>query len=211
MKVLGIVCSPRKGGNTEIMVKAALEGAESYGAETDFWTTAGKELRPCDACYTCGTRGGECHIKDGMQELYPRILAADGIIFGSPVYFLSMTAQAKIVIDRLYCLYDANALHGKVAGVVSAATSIGHDGVRIGFSDFITLCHMFLADHTWGYGDERGDVRKDKFAMKSAEELGKQVASLVKQRLSWPEEYTTALFDVCKSKYGVESYPLRRF
>ena len=105
MKVLGIVCSPRKNGNTEIMMKAALTGARSRGAETELWTTAGKDLRPCDACKSCVEKGGKCHIDDDMQELYPKVLASYGIIFGSPSYFDSVSAQAKIVIDRLYCLY----------------------------------------------------------------------------------------------------------
>ena len=72
MKVLGIACSPRKGGNTEIMMKEALAGARSYGAETELWTTAGKDLKPCDGCETCVKRHGECHIEDDMQELYPQ-------------------------------------------------------------------------------------------------------------------------------------------
>ena len=100
MKVLGIVCSPREGGNTEIMMEEALAGARSYGAETEIWTAAGKELKPCDGCRSCAKRDGKCHIEDDMQELYPKILAAEGIIFGSPSYFRSVTAPAKIIIDR---------------------------------------------------------------------------------------------------------------
>ncbi len=209
MKVLGIVCSPRKGGNTEIMIEAALAGAHSYGAETELWTTANKDLKPCDGCRACRKKGGECHIRDDMQGLYPKILAADGLIFGSPAYFLSVTAQAKIVIDRLYCLYHQHVLANKVAGVVAVANFQGHDGVRLLFSNFIQLCHMFPADHTVGYGSAKGEVRKDDYAMKSSEELGKQITSLIKKRLSWPEEYRSPIYQICKDKYGIESYPLR--
>jgi len=209
MKVLGLVCSPRKGGNTEIMMGEALAGARSYGAETELWTTAGKELRPCDACDTCFSRGGKCHIKDDMQELYPKILAADGLIFGSPAYFLSVTAQAKIIIDRLYCLYNESALVNKVAGIISVAASIGNEGVWTQFGNFIGLSHMVHADYTLGFAYKKGEIRKDKYAMKSSEELGKQIASLIKQQFRWPEEYRTNLFDVCSERYGVRSYPLR--
>jgi len=209
MKVLGIVCSPRKGGNTEIMMEEALAGARSYGAETELWTIVGKELKPCDGCDTCRKRGGECHIKDDMQELYPKILAADGLIFGSPAYFESVTAQGKTVIDRLYCLYNESALVNKVAGIISVAISLGHEGVWAQFSSLIKLSHMVRADNTFGFADKRGEIRKDKYAMKSSEELGKQIASLIKQQFRHPKEYRMPLHSVCEYTYGISSYPLR--
>ena len=203
MKVLGILCSPRKGGNTEIMMNEALAGARSYGAETELWTTAGKDLKPCDGCVTCLKREGKCHIEDDMQELYPKFLAADGIIFGSPSYFRSATAQAKIVIDRLYGLYNMFVLPNKVAGVISVASADGHEGVWTQFSNFIDFCHMLPADHAYGFAGEKGDVRKDRYAMKSSEELGKQVASLIKLQFHWPEEYRRPLYRILSEDYGI--------
>lgn len=209
MKVLGIVCSPRKGGNTEIMMEAALAGARSQGAETELWTTAGKDIKSCDGCNTCLKKGVECHIKDDMQPLYHKILAADGVIFGSPSYFMSATAQAKIVIDRLYSLYNQYTLVNKVAGVIAVASSRGHEGVWTIFKNFIVHCHMLPGDCAVGFASEKGEVRKDDYAMKSSEELGKQVVSLIKQQLRWPEEYRKPLYRVCRDKYGIDSYPLR--
>ena len=209
MKVLGVVCSPRKGGNTEIMMKEALAGASNYGAETELWTAAGKELKPCDACESCIKKKGKCHINDDMQELYPKILAADGLIFGSPSYFESVTAQAKIVIDRMHGLYNMFVLANKVAGVVNIAASSGHEGAYAPFRSFIRFCHMFPAEQAYGYAGGRGEIRKDKFAMKSAEELGKQVVSLIKQQFRWPEEYRKSLYRVCEDHYGISAYPLR--
>ena len=209
MRVLGIVCSPRKGANTEIMVESALAGAHSCGAETELWTVSGKTLQPCDGCGVCKKKDGECHIKDDMQELYPKILAADGLIFGSPAYFHSGTAQAKTVVDRLYCLYFQNMLVNKVAAVVTVANSRGHEGVRLMFYEFMDSCHMFAAGSTKGYGRDKGEVRKDDYAMKSSEILGKQVASLVKQQLRWPEEYRKPIYRITRETYGIDSYPLR--
>jgi len=211
MKVLGIVCSPRKGGNTEIMMNEALAGARSCGAETELWTTAGKELKPCDACGACSEKNGKCHIEDDMQELFPKARVADGIIFGSPAYFESVTAQAKMVIDRLYSLYSIYVLPNKVAGVITVATSTGHEGVLAPFSNFIKYCHMLPADHAYGFARNKGEVRKDRFAMKSAEELGKQVISLISQQFRWPEEYRRPLHRICQESYGIDSYPLKRF
>lgn len=209
MKVLGIVCSPRKAGNTEIMMEAALTGARSYGAETELWTTSGKDLKPCDACDACRKNGGKCRIKDDMQELYPKILEAEGLIFASPCYFYSVTAQAKIVIDRLYCIYYQYVLPNKVAGVITVGTSQGLQNVVQQFSDFIKLAHMFLADSTFGFAFRKGEVIKDDYAIKSSEELGKQVVSLIKQQNRWPEEYRRPLYHVLRYSYGIEDYPLR--
>ena len=209
MKVLGIVCSPRKGGNTEIMMKEALAGASSYGAETELWTAAGKELKPCDACGSCIKKKGKCHINDDMQELYPKILAADGLIFGSPSYFESVTAQAKIVIDRMHGLYNMFVLANKVAGVINVAQTTGHEGTDTPFRKFIGFCHMFPAEQAYGYAETRGEVRKDRFAMKSSKELGKQVVSLIKQQFRWPEEYRKPLYRICEDHYGISAYPLR--
>jgi len=214
MKVLGIVCSPRKGGNTEIMMGQALAGARNYGAETELWTTAGKDLKPCDGCGACLRRDGRCHIKDDMQELYPKVLAADGIIFGSPAYFWSVTAQAKIVIDRLYSIYnlallDKRGLTGKVAGVISVVSSRGHIEVLNQFNAFFQHCHMILADSAFGFAYAKGAIRKDKYAMKISEELGKAVASLIKQQIQWPEEYSKGLHRVCMDTYGISSCPVR--
>jgi multimeric flavodoxin WrbA len=208
MKVLGIVCSPRKDGNTEIMMEVALAGARSYGAETELWTTAGKDLKQCDACESC-IKTGKCHIKDDMQELYPKVIAADGIIFGSPAYFMSGTAQAKTVIDRLFCVYKLNVLPGRIAGVISVADSRGQQGVWNLFKNFIDMAHMISADYAEGWSNKKGTIRKDDYAMKSAEELGKEVVSLIKMDCHWPEEYKKHIYLVCRDEYGITPYPLR--
>ncbi|MFH0914545.1 MAG: flavodoxin family protein [Chloroflexota bacterium] len=208
MKVLGIVCSPRRGGNTEIMMETALAGARRSGAETELWSTAGKDLKPCDSCFTCRKKGVACHIQDDMQELYPKILAADGLIFGSPSYFMSVTAQAKIVIDRLFSLYNQYVLANKVAGVVAVADARGQEGVWRQFSQFFSFCHMFPADYAFGFAREKGDVRKDRCAMKSSEELGKQIVSLIKQQLRWPEEYRRPIYRIMREDYGLDTCPM---
>src|SRR3990172_13327350 len=99
MKVIGICGSPRKGGNTELLLREALESAASAGADTGLFTVFDKEIKPCDGCAACH-RTGNCHIQDDMQPLYTQLQAADGIIFASPVHFWSVTAQVKIIIHR---------------------------------------------------------------------------------------------------------------
>ena len=91
MKVIGIVSSPRKGGNTEILVREALKAAREAGAETELVSVAKKSISPCDGCGAC-EKNGICKIKDDMQVIYQQLESADGIVFGTPVYFLNVTA-----------------------------------------------------------------------------------------------------------------------
>ena len=121
MKILAISCSPRKQGNTELLLGEALQGAQDEGAEVELYSVSGKTIEPCDGCWTC-TKTGECHIKDDMQELYKKLLEADGIIFGTPIYFYAMAAQAKTVMDRTMPLNrPERSLANKVGGVVVVA------------------------------------------------------------------------------------------
>ena len=76
MKVLGIVCSPRKGGNTEIIVNEALASAKALGAEVELVTVIGKNIAPCDGCEACTTTG-KCRIEDDMQDIYNKLLQSD--------------------------------------------------------------------------------------------------------------------------------------
>jgi multimeric flavodoxin WrbA len=103
MKILGVSCSPRKKGSTVVMLEKALAGAKADGAEVELYSIAGKNIQPCDGCWGC-IKTGKCHIKDDMQELYEKLVTADGIIFGTPIYFWGMTAQAKAVMDRTISL-----------------------------------------------------------------------------------------------------------
>ena len=101
MKVLGLSGSPRKGGNSDVMVNFVLDGAKLAGAETKFINLNQLSIKGCQACMFCRTHEG-CAIKDDMTELYNEINLADAIVIGSPVYMFQMTAQTKLFMDRLY-------------------------------------------------------------------------------------------------------------
>ncbi len=205
MKVIGIVCSPRKGGNTEVLVQEALTGAKASGAETELLTTWGKDITPCDGCLSC-EKTGECHIKDDVPEIYLKALDADGIIWGTPVYFFSATAQAKILIDRSYALYvNNNKLANKVSGVISVGASLGNVGVWNLFNTFFSVHHMLSTDFVYGYARNRGDIRKDKHAMQAARELGRQITLMAERKFKHPEEYDVAIYRFVKRKYGIDN------
>lgn len=159
MKVVGIVCSPRSGGNTEILMQEALAAAGAAGAETELITVADREIAPCDACGACEATG-VCTIRDGMQEIYEKLEAADGLIFGTPVYFTNVSAQAKAVIDRTYAFLWSRKLRGKVAAALIAARRVGASQVLGLLYTFFTVHRMVTAGGGVGYGRERGDVRE---------------------------------------------------
>jgi len=181
LKVLGIVCSPRKAGNTEILVSEALAGAKESGAEIELLRVTDMNIAACNGCETCH-KSGECSIKDDMQKVYEKMLTADGIILGSPVYFWSVSSQAKKLMDRTYALrYPHHKLKNKVGGAIAAAGSRGTVNALSIINNFF-LGHDMLVTGLGisGYGNKKGEVRQDKRAMEGARSLGKQVIQLIK-------------------------------
>ncbi|MDH4268947.1 MAG: flavodoxin family protein [Dehalococcoidia bacterium] len=104
MKVLGIMGSPRKQSNTEILLDKALEGAGEAGAEVEKVLVSKLKISPCLEIYAC-RKDGNCAIKDDMQLLYKKLLEADHVIFASPMFFYGVTSQAKAIIDRCQALW----------------------------------------------------------------------------------------------------------
>ena len=104
MKVLGIMGSPRRQSNTEMLLDKALEGAREAGAEVEKVLISKLKISPCLEIYAC-FKDGNCTIKDDMQPLYKKLLEADHIIFASPIFFYGVTSQAKAVIDRCQALW----------------------------------------------------------------------------------------------------------
>jgi multimeric flavodoxin WrbA len=104
MKVLGIMGSPRRQSNTEILLDKALEGAREAGAEVEKVLVSKLKISPCLEIYAC-FKDGNCAIKDDMQSLYDKLLEADHIIFASPIFFYGITSQSKAIIDRCQALW----------------------------------------------------------------------------------------------------------
>lgn len=192
MKILGICCSPRKGGNTEILLRETLLGAAESGAETDIFTVHDKDLKPCDGCGVCRKKG-ICHIHDDMQPLYEKLLASQGVIFASPVYFWSVTSQGKMILDRLNSYYALAKLTGKVGGAIAVAGSQGHTEVRSLLYSFFAWNHMFIADFVSAFATEKKQVQRDRHAMTCARLLGKKMVGIAQKQLSYPEDFNIPL------------------
>ena len=194
MKILGLSCSPRKSGNTEILLSEALNGAQHEGAETELFSVSGKEIKPCDGCYAC-SKTGECHIKDDMQTIYQKMIEADGIIFGTPIYVFSMTAQAKAVIDRTFALNRREkSLANKVGGVVVVAGSLGIIDAVKDFYFFFAIRKMLPANLVTAYAGNKGEIRKREQGMKAAWDLGREMVQLAAKKFEFPREFRRNFF-----------------
>ncbi|MGY4707796.1 flavodoxin family protein [Candidatus Bipolaricaulota sp. J31] len=102
MRVIGIVGSPRRGGNTDLLVERVLDGVRAHGLETEKILLAELDIRPCRACYSC-TGSGRCVLDDDFSGLLEKTLGAKGVVLGSPTYVGTVTAQMKAFVDRVDC------------------------------------------------------------------------------------------------------------
>lgn len=99
-KVLILSGSPRKGGNSDVLCDEFMRGALESGNEVEKIRVSEKKIAPCSACYFCKDSGGKCVHKDDMAEILQKMIDADVLVLASPVYFYSIDAQLKAVIDR---------------------------------------------------------------------------------------------------------------
>lgn len=188
MKIVGLSCSPRKNGNTVTLLELALKGAQQEGAEVELYSVSGKTIEPCDACGVCQEKG-ECHIKDDMQELYDKLLEADGIIFGTPIYMHCMVAQTKTVIDRLFALgRPGRSLANKVGGVVVTCGSLGLSSALKDLYFYIVTRPMIPANFVAAYAGPEGFKGMEQ-CLKATHNLGRQMAQLAAKKFEYPSEF----------------------
>jgi multimeric flavodoxin WrbA len=188
MKILGLCGSPRKGGNTEFLVKEALQTARQEGAETELYSLAGKNIAPCQGCRSC-SKTARCRIEDDMQELYPKLLEADGIIFGTPVYFYNMTSLTKAVIDRTFSLNSPEkSLANKVGGVIVTAGSLGIADTLKELYFYMVTRQIVPANFVAAYPGSAGELQKMEKCMQATRELGQQIVMIVRQGFKYPDK-----------------------
>ncbi len=187
MKILGISGSPRKKGNTVAMLTEALNAAKAEGAEVELYSVAGKNIQPCDGCWAC-VKTGQCHIKDDMDALLDKIIAADGLILGTPVYFWGMTAQLKAIIDRSIPLGPKN-FHSLPCGVVASCGSLGMVDALKDLSYYIVQRQMLPANQVSAYLMNPEDLQNMPKCLDALHKLGRQMVALVKTGFKYPEEF----------------------
>lgn len=185
MKVIGINSSARKDGNTTILMNKVFEELNKAGIETELLQLAGQVLEPCKACFACGGQGNCVHRKDCFGEVFDKMKEADGILLGSPVYSANVSANMQALLERSAVVGDMNP--GLFAHKVGAAVTAVRRGGALQAID--TMNHFFLNHEMFvagsiywnmAYGQMSGDVLQDKEGIKNMQNLGGNMAYLLK-------------------------------
>jgi len=201
MKILGIMGSPRKGGNTDRLLDAALEEAGTQGFSTKKILLAEKRIAPCDGCLQCA-KTGRCVIRDDMQEIYLDMLESRGIIWATPVYYWSMSAQTKTVMDRTYCLtFPTLQLANKIGGLIVVAGNRGCTNTTNVFHMYFNYNHMFSTEVAYGYARERGEIQSNLLVMKTVQEMARQMVALIGKDPQFPDEFNMPMPRYVKKKH----------
>jgi multimeric flavodoxin WrbA len=190
IKICGIVGSPNKRGNVDLLVSQVLLGAESQGAETQKLSLNDVRIGPCQDC-PVDPLPAYCHFDDDMARIYAALDSCDGIVLGTPVYFDTVSAQTKLAIDRCNCLmpYVQRAdgtfgferrMHKRKKGVfiAVAGTAQEFDTILTTVKAFFDWANIELVEAIfYGHDDiELGGVRHDEGRMAQAFEVGAAVA-----------------------------------
>jgi multimeric flavodoxin WrbA len=185
MKVVGVNGSPRKNGNTTILLNKVFEELNQEGIETELIELSGKEIKPCTACMKCTQKADhKCVMTDDFHEIYLKIVAADGLIFGSPVYNTSVTSQMKAFIDRLGFATFGGVLKHKAGAAVVAVRRGGAMTAIDTLNHFFAHHEMFIVGSTyWNmvYGVNIGDVEGDAEGIANMKNIGENMAWLLKK------------------------------
>ncbi len=175
MRVMGISGSPRT-GNTEWMVAKVLEAARGAGAETEIVLLREKDIKLCRGCLTCEVgrdrKPGVCVIKDDMAPLLDKMLAADGFVFGTPVYFYMLSGLLKNFMDRTLPIWPL--LRGKrVAGVVVAEDTFGRTVENL--KTYADLCKLEWTGEVSALAKEPGGAASNEAVAASLADLGRRM------------------------------------
>jgi multimeric flavodoxin WrbA len=188
MKVLGVSGSPRSGGNTDILVKLALEIFQEKGFETDFLSLADRPIKPCMACRGCATADGiRCVQEDpAFEGLVERFQAADGILVGSPVYFGSATPQTMALLDRVgyVARCKENFLRRKVGAAIAVARRAGQNFTFAQLNYFFLINEMIVPGSTYwnvAFGLQKGHVQEDAEGLSTVRNLAANMAWLLEK------------------------------
>jgi len=188
LKVVTFNGSARRNGNTALLLSRVMQVLETEGFETKMIQLSGKHLKGCNACRTCfKTKNKRCVIEDDPVNTYIKMMAdSDGIILGSPVYFSMMTPEMKALIDRAGYVARANSdmFKRKVGAAVVAVRRAGGMPTFDAINHFFLISQMIVPGSSYwniGIGGKKGDVEKDEEGMKTMEDLGKNMAWLMKK------------------------------
>lgn len=188
MNVIAINGSPRKEGNTSILLKIVLAEIEKEGIETESLQLGGEQVYGCRACFNCvANKDRKCSIKkDVINDFIEKMVAADGILIGSPTYFCNVSTEIKALIDRAGLVVRGNdyLLKRKLGAAVVAVRRAGSTQVFDAINQFFTINQMIIPGANYwnvGMGRASGDVERDEEGIENMKILGQNMAWLLKK------------------------------
>lgn len=187
MKVLAINSSARMDGNTALLIGTVFEELNKEGIETEMVQLSGKVIEPCKACWACCGKKNCVHKKDMFYEIYEKMVQADGILLGSPVYTANISANMQAFLERASVVSDMNRsenlLRHKVGAAVTAARRGGALNTLDAMNHFFMLQDMFIVGSSYwpmAYGRMPGEVQEDQEGLETMRSLGRNMAYLMK-------------------------------
>ncbi len=186
MKVVAFNGSPRKNGNTSILLDEVLGALKKENIETEHVHIGGKAIQGCTACMKCKENmDKKCVLpNDQVNEWMEKAFAADGILLGSPTYFSDMTPEMKAFIDRLgyVNLANGNMMRRKIGASVVAVRRGGGVHVFDSMNHLFQISEMIIVSGTYwnlGFGREKGEVKEDHEGIRNMRSLGENMAWLL--------------------------------
>jgi multimeric flavodoxin WrbA len=182
VKVIGIVGSTRRGGNTEILTRKALNVIQKEAIETEIVALAGKRIAPCDGCRSC-RETGKCHIEDDFDSVLAKMKEADGIILATPVYYGAATPQLVSLISRFYSVHG-KPLRRKVGGPIVVARRAGHNFTLAQLMFFFMISDMIVPGSSYwtiAFGREKRGVLQDKEGITTIEDFARNMVWLLRK------------------------------
>ena len=187
MYALAINGSPRKNGNTRVLLEETLKPLAAAGWETEFVQLGGKDIRGCLACGKCAEKQNlRCiNSKDMFNEVFERMVRADALILGSPTYFADVSAELKALLDRsgMVALVNGRVFKGKIGAAVVAVRRGGATHVFDSINHMYLMSEMLVPGSTYwnmGCGLNEGEVASDNEGMANMRNLGRTIAWLGK-------------------------------
>lgn len=189
MKVIAFNGSPRKKGNTTMLINRVFDELQKEGIETEFLQLGGKDIKGCLGCMKCfEVQDKTCVTRkdDILNEYFQKMIEADGIIIGSPTYFSNVSSEVKALIDRAGLVSIANGylLKRKVGAAVVAVRRAGATGVFDAINKLFFINQMIVPGSVYwnlGFGLEKGEVKGDDEGMNTMKVLGENMAWLLKK------------------------------
>ena len=186
-KVVIVMGSPRKNGNSTTLAQRVAKGAEAAGGEVESFYLHEMNIKPCDACDIClADSSADCIIDDDMQDLYPKLRQADALVIASPIYFATVSAQTKLFLDRCYALggpqENENALKGKRIGIVltygdSDPFNSGAVNAMRTFQDAFAYIGSPIVGMVYGSASKAGEIKANRDLMGKAYKMGEQLVT----------------------------------